>query len=561
MITNPKITAICHHSWIKALLLSGLIWSGSWLWGVQAQGMSTQKLANLSERFINTIQFDATQIHPEKIQQIIYGHRDIGFFKTSSWRINSQKQLEMSFVAPSYKRAIHFYVQYKNGPILSLGQQIFTSPTPKIFTTNIIRILSGNLSSPFYLLNGALPRKALIQHNFKSDDPELFRRNHHRFTYVMIINRLGEIVWIHVPVIDDSLFSSYLSSKEVGQGYYGLMFGKHSGYFEIVKYSGEVMRDFSSKDTQIPFVMHHDFETLGAKKLFAVGNEQKKLYPFTRNPAHKGQSFVSDTIIGIDLVKGQSRRLMGFTSWFHPGITPFVTGDREGDKKFVMWGAPKADFDFLHINGLDYVSEWDGVLVSFRNISKVGLLDSQFQKMLWTLGSENSDTYTIHKTSDQFVHQHTPFVTSQNTLMLFDNSIHRKRSRVVEYQLTNRGAELIWEYEPSTPLFSKDRSSVHPLQGDRFGIYFVKPLIGQQKRASQPHKDIYIEVNRQKKETAVVSITFPVASPGYRMRPVSTISDDQALEHRELIQNKLLQISQSHSNRITIISQNDKKSD
>ena len=128
------------------------------------------------------------------------------------------------------------------------------------------------------------------------------------------------------------------------------MFGKHSGYFEIVKYTGVVARDFSSKDARVPFVMHHDYETLGAKKLFAVGNEKKDLYTFTKNPADKGKTFVSDTLIGIDLIKGTSQKLMSFTKRFHPGITPYITGDHPSDKKFVHWNTPKADFDFLHIN-------------------------------------------------------------------------------------------------------------------------------------------------------------------------------------------------------------------
>ena len=490
------------------------------------QAMSIHELAQLSQQFITTVNLNTSQLNTKQLSAVIYGHPEIGFFKASTWTIQSRHQLQLKIVAPSYQLPVQFYGKLTNGNYIFIHQRTLNSPTPSIFLTNRIKVISGKLTHPFYLLNGALPRKALIQPQFNSKDPELFRRNHHRFTYVMVINRFGEIVWIHVPVIDDTLFSSYLSSKAVGRGFYGLMFGKHSGYFEIVKYSGEVMRKFSSKDAEVPFVMHHDYETLGAQKLFAVGNEKQSLYKFTRNPAHKDQTFVSDTIIGIDLIKGQSKKLLSFTSRFNPNITPYMTGDAKDDKKFVMWGQPKADFDFLHINSVDYVSEWNGVLVSFRNISKVGLLDTQFQKVLWTLGSEPSDTYYIAEKTAQFRHQHTPFITSKDTLMLFDNAITTKRSRIVEYKLSSRGAQLIWEFQPKIPLFAKDRSSVYPLAKDRFAVYFVKPIIGNQTRAAIPHQDLYLEIDRAKNELGVMAITFPVASPGYRMIPITSVSDD-----------------------------------
>lgn len=495
-----------------------------------ASAITTQELAQLSQKFISKIHLDVGGVKFSSIASIIYGHQEIGYYKARSWHSAAHGSIKVALIAPTYSVPIEFYAILKGGQTLKIGQHQFPSPVPAIFRANKVKVISGKLSHPFYLLNGALPRKMLVSPNFQSSDPDLFRKNHHRFTYLMVVNRLGEIVWLHVPVIDGSLFSSYLSPKEVGRGYYGLMFGKHSGYFEIVKYSGEVMRDFSSKDAETPFVMHHDYETLGAKSLFAVGNEKHSLYEFTKNPAHKDQTFVSDTIIGINLMKGTSLKLTSFTSLFHPGITPYITGDLNGDKKFVKWGEAKADFDFLHINAVDYVDQWGGVLVSFRNISKVGLLDAKFRKLLWSVGSETSDTFTIKEKQDQFRHQHTPFLTSKRRLMLFDNAITQKASRVVEYKLEGKKAKLVWEFQPSPSMFSKDRSSVYPLPNGHFGIYFVKPVIGNQKRAAQPHQDIYMEVNRQKSMLGVMSITFPVASPGYRMIPITSISDDDPTE-------------------------------
>ena len=180
---------------------------------------------------------------------------------------------------------------------------------------------------------------------------------------------------------------------------------------------------------------------------------------------------------------------------------------------------------------MDYIPSWNGVLVSFRNISKIGLLDSKFTEILWTLGSEQ-DTFTIKDPADQFRHQHTPLITSKNTLMLFDNGITQKESRIVEYLLDSSTAEakLIWEFKPSPKLFSKDRSSVYPLTNNRFGVLFVTPIVGQQKKIALPHTDIYMEVDRQTKVKGIMTITYPVASPGYRMLPLVSISDDSATQ-------------------------------
>ncbi|MCY4380202.1 MAG: aryl-sulfate sulfotransferase [Proteobacteria bacterium] len=493
----------------------------------KAQALSIQELSELSRRFITKITLTTRHHHPEHIKDIIYGHSKVGYFKAQSWYASGNKSLTLEYVSPSYQVPIEFYAVTNQGQYVRLGQKLNSSPVPQIFYNNQVKITYGKLTNPFYLLGGALPRKSLIDPNFNSRNPELFHKNHHRFTYLMIVNRLGEIVWLHVPVIDGALFSSYLSPKEVGQGFYGIMFGKHSGYFEIVKYSGDVEREFSSKDVKVPFVMHHDYETMGAKRLFAVGNERKSLYQFTKNPADKGKNFISDTIIGIDLIKGEYHKLMSFTKYFHPGITPYITGDPVDDKKFVIWGESKADFDFLHINSVSYIDQWDGVLVSFRNISKIGFIDSKFSKLLWTLGSDKTDHYHITNPADQFRHQHTPVVTSQNTIMVFDNGITAKRSRVVEYLLDKNNTKMIWQFNPEPPLFSKDRSSIYLLAGGHVGVFFVKPLEQMQKRASQPHRDIYMEVDRQTRQpVGVMTITYPVSSPGYRMIPLTSISDD-----------------------------------
>ena len=472
------------------------------------------------------------------MKEVIYGHRRIGFFKSQNWSLQQSKSLQISFIPPTYLYPTVVRAITNSGQNVIIDVHRGTSPVPQAFKEVKIEKVTGQLAHRFYLLGGALPRKYLhMSPSSVTPDPDFFRRNHHRFTYVMVINQFAEVVWIHVPILDGTLFSSYLSAKKVGDGYYGFMFGKHSGFFEIVKYTGEILRSFSSRDTQRPFVMHHDFETMGSRKLYAVGNEVRSLFKHTRKLPDQGKTYVTDTLIGIDLMNGRYEKLMSFNKYFHPGKTPFITGDPLDDKKFFLWGQPKADIDFLHINAVDYVKD-RGVLVSFRNISKVGLVDEKFSKILWTLGGGAGDAYRVVRSRDRFQHQHTPFMPDDHTMVLFDNAITTRRSRVLRYKLDHEKGEarLTWQWQPKTPLFSKDRSSVYAINGGNlYGVYFVKPLLSHEKTASHPHRDIYFEVDSQGGGvTAQLEVVFPVASPGYRMIPISSLSDDPLFSSSEL---------------------------
>ena len=497
-----------------------------------AISLTIDQLKSISKSFRLTKTFkipSSLNLDQSPIKLILYGHHAIGFFKSNNWKLLNNSHISIDYIPLTYKFSTNFKIIDQQGKTHHLTNVKHQPKYPDIFNKVKIKIASGLLTNPFYLLNGALPRELLTNAQFSSNNPELFRKNLHRFTYLMIINRFGEIVWLHIPIVANGLSSSYISSKRVGQGFYGLMFGKQAGHFEIVRYDGSIFREFSSKDIPYPFVMHHDFETMGSTKLYAVGNELIKMSKYSKDPAYKNKTFISDTIIGIDLINKKSKRLMGFLKYFNPKKTPFYTGDPPNDKKFVIWGKKKADIDFLHINGVDYIPEKKGVLVSFRNISKVGLIDSKFTKILWTIGGQKSDDFYIASKADRFNHQHTPFFTSKNKLIMFDNGVLNQRSRVVQYQLdkNTKSAKLVWEYSPKPDLFAKDRSSVYQVDNNTIGVLFVNPKYPGQKLSAIPHRDYYYELDLQsKKEKAKVVISYPVATPGYRVIPISSINND-----------------------------------
>lgn len=509
----------------KLTILSSLL---IFLTSQGSAAMTIEKLSTISSRFERTLNLKIYPNKERKIETIIYGNDEVGFFKSRNWQYR-KNWLKIKILPPSYHAVLDIFALYTGGKVELLTRKKFKSPLPVMFKKMQIDIKNGSLSNQFYLLNGALPRRVLFNANFETKDPNFYKKNINRFTYLMIINKRGEVVWVHVPIIDGALFGSYISAKRIGNGFYGMMFGRHSGYFEVAKYNGDVMRSFSSRDSKVPFAMHHDFEMIGANKLYAVGNKTLNLRSYTGKSVDKDKTFITDTIIGINLAAGNHIELRDFISEFNPQKTPYFTGDKLEDKKFTLWGRSKADIDFLHINGLRYV-KGEGVLVSLRNISKVVLLDSKFQKIKWTLGSERSDTFFIREKSDRFLQQHTPTLISDDELLLFDNAAKTMRSRVIKYKMNrNNGlAKKTWVYYPSTRLYSKDRSSVYQLPNGSYGVYFVNPYVNGSKTSRIPHRDVYYEVNPQNgRETAEVHFTFGVSSPGYRMMPIPTIGSDE----------------------------------
>ena len=143
---------------------------------LKSQGMSIQELSTLSEKFISSISLPWHQHTSKTPQSIIYGHEQIGFYQAQSWQLSDNNQILLEFIAPTYRFPIKFYAILTSGEKKLLLTRLIKSPVPKIFLQNQREVVSGQLSYPFYLLNGALPRKLLIDPDYKSKRPEIFRK-------------------------------------------------------------------------------------------------------------------------------------------------------------------------------------------------------------------------------------------------------------------------------------------------------------------------------------------------------------------------------------------------
>ena len=96
------------------------------------------------------------------------------------------------------------------------------------------------------------------------------------------------------------------------------------------------------------------------------------------------------------------------------------------------------------------------IIVSFRNISTVAIIDRLTSEIIWRLGS------------DVLAHQHYPHELANGNILIFDNGTHRQNiplpySRVIEVNRATK--EIVWQYhdKPAQNFFSPYISSAQRL--------------------------------------------------------------------------------------------------
>ncbi len=98
--------------------------------------------------------------------------------------------------------------------------------------------------------------------------------------------------------------------------------------------------------------------------------------------------------------------------------------------------------EWTHINAVELTHQGE-VLISSQKLDKVLKISWPEGKVLWEWGGPG-----------RLSHQHNPTVTSEGTLLVFDNGTHHPlqgRSRVIEVDFETM--EIVWQYVPS-PVFS-----------------------------------------------------------------------------------------------------------
>jgi hypothetical protein len=171
----------------------------------------------------------------------------------------------------------------------------------------------------------------------------------------------------------------------------------------------------------IPGGYHHEVWVDADGTIYALYRESKKIPRI-----HETQPVTEDYIAILD-PDGNVQKKVSLLEAFEN--TPYAS---------LLLGMPEHG-DIFHSNSLDILdgshpAEIFGAgraLISLRNIHTVAVVDLEQEQVVWALAG-------------MFSHQHEPWLLPNGNMMLFDNTGHNGRSKVVEFEPLTQQIE--WAY-------------------------------------------------------------------------------------------------------------------
>jgi hypothetical protein len=119
-------------------------------------------------------------------------------------------------------------------------------------------------------------------------------------------------------------------------------------------------------------------------------------------------------------------------------------------------------FDYFHLNTVSMIPDnplgrtdprfkAGNLLICFRNVNQIGILDGETKKILWSWGE------------GELQWPHHPTMLDNGKILIFDNGVERRYSRVVE--LDPSSEKIVWEYvaDPPGSFFTAQRGSAQRL--------------------------------------------------------------------------------------------------
>lgn len=201
-------------------------------------------------------------------------------------------------------------------------------------------------------------------------------------------------------------------------------------------YLGRVIKYY-----KIPYEVHHDYIILENNNLLVLTSDESYA--------------IEDTIIEIDRTTGEIVDEIDIKQIL----------DKDYDSR--MGNHPNI-YDWLHINSIVYIEEDDSLLISARQ-QAVFSINKTTKELNWIIAEEYLEfpeelkEYLLTPIGDDFEYpygQHSAIITSNDTVMVFDNGNNRADengdsldssllySRVVEYKIdtTNMSVEQVFQY-------------------------------------------------------------------------------------------------------------------
>lgn len=418
----------------------------------------------IARRFIQNIHLP---LAPEdQPLSVVYGHPEIGFFESRMFTPEGF-DLNLEFIPPTYRMALNFCIRQVKGDLEYITSKKFEAPRSPIIEQIKVEI-EGRINQPFILLAGIYVPDPLYSDTDSSYLP-------------IIINRLGEIVWAHLPQNGRRSFKKYPVIKKIREGEYGILFGESASFFERFNYRGEVLESLDPKKALDPYIIHHDFLYKAKGKLITLGHKiyyTRNILPFLEKVFSpfgllaQPTSMVSTTVEEVDIESNTNKVLWDPIDYFNYNDLSWAR-DLEDAKISVEGPADqfgrfkeKVNVDFSHANSIECY-EGRGCLVSLRNLSKLIFLDPTMKKVLWTMGNEADDTFQTLDERHAFYHQHHAQILPSGHILMMDNHTSPPAeknvgARVAVYGLDplTKKTSIIWNFYPSEGIQLKNRGSV-----------------------------------------------------------------------------------------------------
>ncbi len=421
-------------------------------------------------------------------QEIIYGHKDYGFFRAPALIKNGRVRLEL--FPPGYARSIEFFLGDRHRPNerIFLGRKKFDSPFEQRGFQPKTKAW-GHFSSPFMLATWYFHVDGAFR-----PAPVMF-------------NALGEMVWTTLDTATPAqkYFPRSWNSLKVKPDQLLIMGDDPAPGFRVVDMkTGDVLRSLPAGKNILHHVFEHRPET---EDVVALAYDFRPL-SWWQDPAPvfsglmglinglrlPRRTVAASRVIRINLFTGKTNTVWSTFDSFNMRAFPSLSLLSDMDR-FVDAEAPEDYLDLLNssltqnltdvaIHGAH--ADWshensvrfypgEGYLVSQRNLNKV-IMVGEDGRLRWTLGSDPGDTYQIRDKA--FSMQHDAWLLSGGRVLLFDNNLAflnsakdiGPHSRVAIYRLQGDRGTL--EKRFVIPGHKSERmGSVSPLVNDNILAY------------------------------------------------------------------------------------------
>jgi len=198
---------------------------------------------------------------------------------------------------------------------------------------------------------------------------------------------------------------------------------------------------------------HHDLAAADNGDIYTLTN-QKGLFP-----AYGSSEPIVDNQLLIMAGNGSIKKELSFASLIAENSS-LLDAARNQDRKFYCYG--RDAWDVFHGNTLEIIDReiilQDGVrsgkgdvLFCMRHLDAIGVLSMARGKIIWSWGP------------GELEHPHHPSMLTNGNILIFDNGVRRRHSRVIE--LDPSKGEIVWEYhaDPPQSFFSPTRGSAQRL--------------------------------------------------------------------------------------------------